>query len=65
MRKTKELKAFEALVHDPDEHTKKVRVVFLDSKLLKMADEFKSKRPNRANSHRHKKVPLRSTFLRR
>jgi len=44
MKKTKELIAFETLTNDPNENADNIYVVFLDSKLLKMADKFKNEK---------------------
>ncbi len=67
MKKTKELIAFEMLTNDPNENADKIDVVFLDSKLLRMADKFKSNKPNKANALGRQKVSLfrRSILCRR
>ena len=58
MKKTIELEMFEALTADNYENTGQVSVVFLDRKLLRMADDFKKKNLINSSS-RPKKTPLR------
>jgi hypothetical protein len=43
-RKTKELEIFQTLTYDSDELSKNIKVLFLDRRLLRMADKYKNRK---------------------